>query len=160
MGVFNESDLKDTDIIKIEIIIEKSSMDFLSTPDIYLTISHPASSFPIRTRYFKNPKLNNTYTFYFVCKKNKHIIKHNETTIVRRLGSKYFMSNELIFNLWDKDLLIDDNMLSFIIKHDKLDTCSKELVYDNQGNERYRIIYSRINELNNELIDHNKIVKN
>ena len=159
MGVFNETDLKDTDIIKVEINIEKSSMDLLSTPDIYLTISHPMSNCPTRTRHFKNPKLNNKYTFYFISKKNKFIIKHNKETIVRRLGSKYFTVNELIFNLWDKDIIIDTNMVSFIIKHDKLDICPKELIYDNNGKERYSIIYSRMAELDEALIDHNKIIQ-
>jgi len=160
MAIFSETDLKDTNIIKVEIIIEKSSMDFLSTPDIYLTISHPSSSCPTRTRHFKNPKLNKPYIFYFICKKNKHIIKHGNEIIVRRLSSKYFTSNELIFNMWDKDLLIDDNMVSFIVKHNKLDTCPKELIYDNQGYERYKIIYSRIDELTDELIDRTKIINN
>lgn len=156
MGIFSETDLKDTDIIKIEIIIEKSSMDFMSTPDIYLTISHPESSCPTKTRNFKNTTLNKQYTFYFICKKNRHIIKCDEYTIVKRLSSKYFTSNELIFNMWDKDFIVDDNMLSFIVKHNKLDECPKELIYDSDGKEKYKITYSRIKNLDESLIDYNK----
>ena len=42
-------------------------------------------------------------------------IKEDANVKIKRLDVEYLQNNELIFNLWDKDRLIDDNMLSFIV---------------------------------------------